>query len=98
MESPPANALHLRKSRKEVCFTLLTELFCRSQQGTWFMILPKDDCRPDITHCTGCEWESLLPLLAYLGLITVKVTSVVKQITIARSQWQEIVQALNRHV
>ena len=62
------------------------------------MILPKDNCCPDITHCTGCEWESLLPLLAYLGLITVKVTSVVKQITIARSQWQEIVQALNRHI
>ena len=55
-------------------------------KGYWFRILPIDDDKDgaeaanelDITHMTHFQWETLLPVLLYIGLIGFRVTSVVQ--------------------
>ena len=96
-ELPQAH-IHSIYTRKEVLFHLLTEIFRRSKQHIWYRILPKDDGYPDITNCTGVEWEHLLPLLVFLGLISFRTGSMVKQVSIVTSQWKEMAHAVRKHV
>jgi hypothetical protein len=73
----------------EACFDLLRSLFQVSMQGYWYRILPVDGMHDDISLATGIEWTYLLPLLLKLGLIVAKVTSVVKEVHVVASQWDE---------
>ena len=97
-ENPKVPGIHNVYTKKEVVFHLLTELFCRSRQHSWYRILPKDDALPDITDCTRVEWEYLLPMLTFLGLISFKVGSTVKQAHIVTAQWAELKHVLSKHV
>jgi hypothetical protein len=90
----PANLCRQRAGRREVCFHLLKQLFNLAPQGYWFRILPVDDGFDDISMALGVEWRFLLPLLISCGLINVEVTSVVKNFTVNKTQWDEMANAL----
>ena len=64
----------------------------------WYQILPAEDEYEDIQQATGMEWTHLLPLLMYCGLITFRVDSMVKEGTVLVEQWEELGQAISRHV
>ena len=57
-----------------------------------------DDEYEDIQQATGMEWSHLLSLLIYCGLITFRVDSMVKEGTVLVEQWEELGQAILRHV
>ena len=86
--------LHPRWPTKRDCYKLLSELFERCEQGWWYKILPDDDGCEDITSLTGLKWETLLPLFMEVGLLSSVVTSMVKRISVVRTQWNELAAAL----
>ena len=71
-------------------------------KGYWFRILPIDDDKDgaeaanelDITHMTHFQWETLLPVLLYIGLIGFRVTSVVHNGFVIPSQWDELAKSM----
>ena len=83
---------------KEICFKLLQEVFLNSRKHWWYRCLPAEDEYEDIQQATGMEWAHLLPLLIYCGLITFRVDSMVKEGTVLVEQWEELAQAISRHV
>ena len=84
-------------TRKEVVFKLLTHVFLCARQHHWYRILPSDGIDPDITHATEVKWEYLLPMLTYIGLISWKVTSMVKECIVEDNQWDIFKQAIEKH-
>lgn len=96
--SPDTRAIQQRLTRKEVCFKLLRELFCRSARHYWFKILPTEDGDDDITICTGLDWSYLLPLLIFCGLVVFRVDSVVKEGQVVIEQWEEFRIAMSKDV
>ena len=96
-ESPHAAQIHERYTKKEICFRLLQELFCRRFEGYWYTLLPNGDGLADILLALGVEWRYLLPVLSYLGLITTTVTSMVKNTAIMHWQWIELQNAIVKY-
>ena len=96
-ESPHAAQIHERYTKKEICFRLIQELFCRGFEGYWYTLLPNGDGLADISHALGVEWRYLLPVLSYLGLITTTVTSMVKNTAIMHWQWIELQNAIVKY-
>ena len=61
MDSPPPSTLHQRMTRKEVCFKLLTALFCHSEQGMWlFVKVPSQFYADGMTQLNQVEIETRL--------------------------------------
>ena len=96
-ESPHAAQIHERYTKKEICFRLIQELFCRGFEGYWYTLLPNGDGLADISHALGVEWRYLLPVLSYLGLITTTVTSMVKNTAIMHWQWIKLQNAIVKY-
>ena len=96
-ESPLAAWIHGRWMRKEVCFRLLTELFCHGYEGYWYTLLPNGEGLADILHALGVEWRYLLPLLQFLGLITTTVTSMDKRTVILHWQVMQMKNAIQKY-
>ena len=93
----PATGIHDPLTSKEISFKLLQEIFLNSRTDWWYRCLPADDEYDDIQQATGIEWNHMLPLLIYCGLITFRVDSMVKEGTVLIEQWEELGQAISRH-
>ena len=96
-ESPLAAQIHGRWRRKEVCFRLLTELFCHGYEGYWYTLLPNGEGLADISHALGVEWRYLLPLLQFLGLITTTVTSMDKRMVFLHWHLMQMKNAIQKY-
>ena len=80
-ESREAEGIHGDLSLREAVYKVVKHVFSLSVKGYWFRILPIDDDKDgaeaanelDITHMTHFQWETLLPVLLYIGLIGFRV-------------------------
>jgi hypothetical protein len=79
----------------EECFRLVEQLLAHSTTGLWFRILPIDGHDDDICVGMGVEWHNLLPILIKCGLLRSRVTSVVKEVRIDATQWDQLAKSLN---
>jgi hypothetical protein len=93
-----AEGIQGRGNRGEECYTVLKSLFAQSTPGIWFRILPVDDQDDDVCVGLGVEWRYLLPLLTTCGLLRSTVTSVVKEVHVVRSQWDEMAKAMDHRM
>jgi hypothetical protein len=57
-----------------------------------------DDSYNDIVTATGIEWHFLLPLLLKVGLLSFRVSSVVRETLVMHNQWEELAKAISKHV
>ena len=67
-----------------------------ARKGYWFRILPDGEHIDDISMATGIEWQYMLPLLTFIGLISWKLTYVVKQCMFELTQWDILKHAIAR--
>ena len=95
--SPQLKATHGGLTRKEVVWKILTRIFLVARQGYWYRVLPTDGIEEDITHATSIEWEYLLPMFTFVGLLSWKVTSMVKECSIEDCQWDIFQQSFEKH-
>ena len=76
---------------KEVLHKSIRQLFTLGAKGYWFRILPSGDSDDlDITHCLGVEWDTILPLMMYDGLISFLTSFIVNEGTVHQIQWDNL--------
>ena len=90
-DSPLLQGIQAGHPFKEVLHKSIRQLFTLGAKGYWFQILPSGDSDDlDITHCLGVEWDTILLLIMYDGLISFWTSSVVNEGTVHRIQWDNL--------